>query len=218
MMSRPAHLTPDRLLGCVLAGGQSRRMGGGDKSLLDLGDGQTMLDSILARLAPQISDTILNANGDPERFSRFALPVVADPVGDYAGPLAGILAGLTYAENQRPDISHVLSVAGDTPFFPTDLVRKFCAAVPADRPVIALASSSHKLHPVFGLWPVALRADLHEWLDSGQSGKVLAFVDRHDSVEVAFETDPVSGLDPFFNANRPEDLTTVQDALSQRTK
>lgn len=213
MTLKPSSLTPEKLLGCVLAGGQSRRMGGGDKPLLDLG-GKTMLDMILARLSPQLVDIVLNANGDPDRFSRFELPVVPDPLGDYAGPLAGILAGLDHAATHCPNVSHVVSVAGDTPFFPTDLVRRFCAAVPPDRPVIALASSSHKLQPVFGLWPVALRSDLHNWLESGQSGKVLAFVDRHDSVEVAFETDPVSGLDPFFNANRPDDLATVRDALS----
>jgi len=217
MMAARQSLTPDKLLGCVLAGGQSRRMGGGDKSLMDLG-GRTMLDMILARLSPQISEIILNANGDPSRFDRFALPVVADPVGDYAGPLAGILAGLSHAEQHRPGISHVVSVAGDTPFFPTDLVRRLISAVPANRPVIALASSSEKLHPVFGLWPVALCADLHDWLASGKSGKVLAFVDRHDSVEVSFDLDPATGLDPFFNANRPDDLTTVRDALSQHSQ
>jgi len=217
MMAARHSLTEDRLLGCVLAGGQSRRMGGGDKSLMDVG-GKTMLDMILARLSPQMTEIILNANGDATRFDRFALPVAADPVGDFAGPLAGILAGLSYAEQQRPGISHVVSVAGDTPFFPTDLVRRLCSAVPSDKPVIALASSSEKLHPVFGLWPVALRSDLHDWLSSGKSGKVLAFVDRHDSVEVAFDTDPATGLDPFFNANRPDDLTTVRDALSQHTR
>lgn len=217
MMATRQSLTQDKMLGCVLAGGQSRRMGGGDKSLMDLG-GKTMLDMILARLRPQITDIVLNANGDASRFARFALPVVADPVGDYAGPLAGILAGLSYAEEHKPGISHVVSVAGDTPFFPTDLVRRLSSAVPADKPVIALASSSEKLHPVFGLWPVALRDDLHDWLASGKSGKVLAFVDRHDSVEVAFNPDPATGLDPFFNANRPDDLTTVRDALSQHTQ
>ncbi len=208
-----AKLTPDRVLGCVLAGGQSRRMGGGDKSLLDLG-GRTMLDMILARLTRQLPDVILNANGDPGRFHRYGLPVVADPVGQYAGPLAGILAGMTFAAGNRPAASHVVSVAGDTPFFPVSLVERLCAAVPADRPVIALASSSDKLHPVFGLWPVALLQDLQEWLATGQSGKVLAFVDRHDSVEVAFDIDPQTGLDPFFNANKPEDLTTVREVLS----
>lgn len=217
MTATSKRLTPDRLLGCVLAGGQSRRMGGGDKPLMDLG-GKTMLDLILARLKPQIPDVVLNANGAPDRFARFALPVVPDPVGDYAGPLAGILAGLSFARQHRPDVSHVVSVAGDTPFFPADLVSRFCSAVPADRPVIALASSADKLQPVFGLWPVALRADLHDWLEAGRPGKVLAFVDRHDSVEVAFETDPVTGLDPFFNANRPDDLITVRDTLSQHTR
>jgi molybdopterin-guanine dinucleotide biosynthesis protein A len=217
MTSARTHLAQDKLLGCVLAGGQSRRMGGGDKPLMDLG-GKTMLDLILTRLRPQISDIVLNANGDAERFSRFDLPVVADPVGDYAGPLAGILAGLQFARDHRPDVSHVISVAGDTPFFPTDLVRRFCASVPTDVPVIALASSSDKLQPVFGLWPVELQSDLHAWLKSGQSGKVLAFVDRHDSVEVAFDTDPATGLDPFFNANRPEDLSTVRSTLSQHAR
>ncbi|MDN3719056.1 molybdenum cofactor guanylyltransferase MobA [Roseibium salinum] len=211
-------MTEDRMLGCVLAGGQSRRMGGGDKSLLDLG-GTTMLAMVVDRLKHQVADIVLNANGDPQRFARFGLPVVADPVGDYAGPLAGVLAGLTYAAENRPDITHVVSVAGDTPFFfPVGLVKRMCASVPLSEPVIALASSSAKLHPVFALWPVSLRQDLHDWLNTGQSGKVLAFVDRHDSVEVSFDIDPETGLDPFFfNANKPEDLTTVREALSHST-
>lgn len=208
-------LTMDKVLGCVLAGGQSRRMGGGDKSLLDLG-GKTMLEMILSRLTPQVPEIILNANGDPARFSRFGLPVIPDPVGEYAGPLAGVLAGLTYAKDKMPDVTHVVSVAGDTPFFPGSLVKRLCSTVPADKPVIALASSADKLHPVFGLWPVVLHADLHTWLTTGQSGKVLAFVDRHDSVEVSFDTDPATGLDPFFNANKPDDLATVRNVLSTR--
>ncbi|MFB9172733.1 molybdenum cofactor guanylyltransferase MobA [Roseibium salinum] len=216
MSATRASLTEDRMLGCVLAGGQSRRMGGGDKSLLDLG-GTTMLAMVVDRLKHQVADIVLNANGDPQRFARFGLPVVADPVGDYAGPLAGVLAGLTYAAENRPDITHVVSVAGDTPFFPVGLVKRMCASVPLSEPVIALASSSAKLHPVFALWPVSLRQDLHDWLNTGQSGKVLAFVDRHDSVEVSFDIDPETGLDPFFNANKPEDLTTVREALSHST-
>lgn len=207
-------LTADKVLGCVLAGGQSRRMGGGDKTLMDL-NGRPMLTLILGRLAPQVPTIVLNANGDPGRFSQYDLPVISDPVGDFAGPLAGVLAGLTYARVNLPDITHVVSIAGDTPFFPSDLMKRFCAAVPAGKPVIALASSSEKLHPVFGLWPVVLYDDLHDWLATGQSGKVLAFVDRHDSVEVAFGPDPATGLDPFFNANRPDDLQTAQKALSK---
>jgi len=216
MKSEHAASDGERILGCVLAGGQSRRMGGGDKSLLDLG-GTTMLEMILGRFTQQVPDIVLSANGDPDRFAAFGLPVVADPVGEYAGPLAGILAGLAYARQHRPRVTHVVSVAGDTPFFPLTLVDRLLASVPAGKPVIALASSAERLHPVFGLWPVTLYQDLHDWLRTGQSGKVLAFVDRHDSVEVAFGTDPATGLDPFFNANRPEDLTTVRDALSQKS-
>ncbi len=213
---KAVHITvaAEKVLGCVLAGGKSRRMGGGDKSLLDVG-GKTMLEMILNRLKPQVQDIVLNANGDPGRFADFALPVVADPVGEFAGPLAGVLAGLTYAKEHRPEVTHVVSVAGDTPFFPASLVKSLCSATPADQPVIALASSSKKLHPVFGLWPVSLYEDLHNWLKTGQNGKVLAFVDRHDSVEVSFDTDPATGLDPFFNANKPDDLNTVRQALSQ---
>jgi molybdenum cofactor guanylyltransferase len=211
-----AELRAEKVLGCILAGGQSRRMGGGDKGLLDLG-GKPMLEIVLDRLTPQVPKVILNANGDPDRFAHLKLPVVSDPVGEYAGPLAGILAGLTYARDHLTDVTHVLSVAADTPFFPTSLVKQFCHAVPADRPVIALASSSDKLQPVFGLWPVKLRSDLYEWLESGQSGKVLAFVDRHDSVEVSFGSDAVTGLDPFFNVNKPDDLETIRSTLSSLT-
>lgn len=199
------------IVACILAGGQSRRMGGGDKTLIDIG-GKSMLGHIVDRLSPQTEHIILNANGDPARFADFGFPVVADPVGDYAGPLAGILAGLTYARDHAPGARYVVSVAGDTPFFPKTLVSRLLTAVPTDRPVIALSSSHDRLHPVFGLWPVALAGDLHDWLSIGQSGKVLAFVDRHESVEVAFEDDE-TGMDPFFNANRPEDLETARRAM-----
>ena len=192
-------------------------MGGGDKTLMDLA-GQPMLLAILERLEPQVPHIVLNANGDPERFSQYKLPVVADPVGEFAGPLAGILAGLEYARSRYPEATHVVSVAGDTPFFPRKLVKKLTKAVPENEPVIALAASSSKLHPVFGLWPVALRDDLHAWLTGGNSGKVLAFVDRHKNVEVAFDLDPETGLDPFFNANRPDDLEQARNALKGQKK
>lgn len=203
------------VLACILAGGQSRRMGGGDKTLLDLA-GKPMLTHIVDRLSPQISRIILNANGNPERFSDFGYPVIADTVGEFAGPLAGILAALVHAREHVPDARHVLSVAGDTPFFPQTLVSRLLDAVPDDRDVIALASSRDRLHPVFGLWPVALTDDLHDWLSSGNNGKVLAFADRHGSIEVAFE-DEETGLDPFFNTNRPEDLETARQALDSLT-
>jgi len=206
-------VTKDTILGCVLAGGLSRRMGGGDKTLLDLG-GKPMLSSILERLSGQTGQTILNANGDPARFAEFHLPVVADPIDGYAGPLAGILAGLRYARTNAPHVTHVVSIAGDTPFYPAGLVSRFLAALPDTGSTIVLASSGGKLQPVFGLWPVALCDDLHNWLATGRSGKVLAFVDRHPSIEVPFEPDEATGLDPFFNANRPDDLETARSAAS----
>ncbi len=208
------HPIADQMLACVLAGGQSRRMGGGDKTLMDIG-GQPMLTHILNRLSPQARHIIVNANGDPGRFADYGLPVVPDTVGDHAGPLAGILAGLTYAKAHMSDVTYVASIAGDSPFFPHDLVSRLSAAVPAGKPVIALATSHDKLHPVFGLWPVALADDLAEWLTAGKSGKVLAWVDRHDSVEVSFDDDPDTGLDPFFNANRPDDMETARQAFGK---
>ncbi len=215
-MTTASRLAPDHILACVLAGGQSRRMGGGDKTLLEIGK-SSMLDLILSRLKAQTSNIVLNANGDPERFASYGLPVIADTVEGFAGPLAGILAGLNHARVNAPDITHVVSIAGDTPFFPTDLIRRLASAVPAQRPVIALATSHERLHPVFGLWPVALADDLAQWLAEGNSGKVLAWVDRHDSVEVPFADDAATGLDPFFNANRPEDLDIAREALLKAT-
>jgi molybdopterin-guanine dinucleotide biosynthesis protein A len=208
-----ARISKDCVLGCVLAGGQSRRMGGGDKTLIDL-NGKSMLEIILNRLTPQVSQIVLNANGDPERFAQFQFPVEPDPIGGFAGPLAGVLAGLGHARRNLPHVSHVVSVAGDTPFYPANLVDRFLAAVPGGQAGDRTRQSSDKLHPVFGLWPVALYNDLHDWLSTGQSGKVLAFVDRHDSIEVGFELDQATGLDPFFNANRPDDLETARNAAS----
>ncbi|SHL69376.1 molybdenum cofactor guanylyltransferase MobA [Roseibium suaedae] len=213
---RPPSDGEDELLTLILAGGQSRRMGGGDKTLLPLG-GKPMLSHILERLEGQSARTILNANGNPERFSGFGLPIIPDSIAGFGGPLAGILTGMLHARQFFPQVRSIVSVAADTPFFPRDLIARMKAAVPRDKPVIALATSSDRLHPVFGLWPVELADDLAFWLASGQNGKVLAWVDRHDSIEIDFGPDPLTGLDPFFNANRPEDLETARQALSQAT-
>ena len=120
-------MTIERPLGVVLAGGLARRMGGGDKARIRIG-GTTILERVLARLSPQCSRVILNANGDPARFADTGLPVVADSVPDFAGPLAGILAGLDWAAAQTPEIADVVSVPGDCPFLPHDLVTRLIAA------------------------------------------------------------------------------------------
>ncbi|MEM8869706.1 MAG: molybdenum cofactor guanylyltransferase MobA [Pseudomonadota bacterium] len=187
-------------LGVVLAGGLARRMGGGDKCLLPMGDG-VLLDQVLLRLAPQVAGIALNANGDPDRFGRFGLPVIPDTVAGFAGPLAGVLAGLDWAAKEGT--TQIVTVAGDTPFFPTDLAAQLTAAA---SPVgLALAGTPDgQRHPTFGLWPVALRDALREAL-AGGTRKVVAWTDPLGCGTALFE-----GPDPFFNVNTPEDLAAAQ--------
>lgn len=192
------------VVGLLLAGGLSRRMGGGDKSLRTIG-GQTLLDRVIDRLRPQVAALVLNANGDPARFAAFGLPVVADSVPDFAGPLAGILAGLDWAAANRPDCSHVVSVATDAPFLPADLVARLHHAVEAERADLACAASAGQPHPVIGLWPVRLRDDLRRAVVDEGIRKVDVWTGRYRLATVPFAED-VAGVDPFFNANRPEDL------------
>ncbi len=176
--------------GLLLAGGQSRRMsdafaaGRGDKGLLDL-SGKPMLGHVIERLAPQAGRLVINANGDPARFASFNLPVVPDTIEGYAGPLAGILAGLRWSIVNAPDATHVVSVSTDAPFLPADLVTKLQQGLATASGSIALAQSGGELHPVIGLWPVALADDLEQALRAG-TRKVLAWTDRHGTIPVEF--------------------------------
>jgi molybdopterin-guanine dinucleotide biosynthesis protein A len=202
------------LTGVILAGGQSRRMGGGDKGLLELA-GRPMLAHVIERLAPQVGRLIINANGDPARFASLGLPVVADTVPDFAGPLAGVLAGMRWSQANTPAARWIATAAGDAPLLPADLVARFLAAL-GDRPGgIALAQSGGELHPVIGLWPVALADDLEAHLSAGVR-KVLAWTDRHGTVPVPFAFVQAGGveLDPFFNANTPQELDTLRAVLA----
>jgi molybdopterin-guanine dinucleotide biosynthesis protein A len=187
--------------GLVLAGGLARRMGGGDKALIRIG-GQTILQRALARLTPQVSGIVLNANGDPARFAPFGLPVVADSVPDFAGPLAGILAGLDWVAANRPGIEWIVSVPGDCPFLPRDLVARLHAARSAEGKPLACAHSGDWRHPVVGLWPVALREDLRQAITVEDLRKIEVWTARHG---VALADWPVEPVDPFFNVNTPED-------------
>jgi molybdopterin-guanine dinucleotide biosynthesis protein A len=147
----------DAVAGVLLAGGLARRMGGGDKSLRRLG-GRTILEHVIERARPQVAALLLNANGDPARFASFGLPVAADVVEGFAGPLAGVLTGMEWARANRPDCAWIATMATDTPFFPRDLVaRLFQGIQGAD---LACASSNRRANPVFGLWPVRLADDL----------------------------------------------------------
>jgi molybdopterin-guanine dinucleotide biosynthesis protein A len=198
------------IIGVLLAGGQSRRMGGGDKCLKALA-GRSLLKRIMERLAPQVGEMILNANGDPARFSQFDLPVTADPVEGYAGPLAGVLAGIHWTQANRPEAKWIITAATDTPFFPKDLVACLRSSAGDTYPAIVLASYKSRPQPVFGLWPTALADDLEEALRSGIR-KVLDWTDRHSTTFVDFPSASGAGgeIDPFFNANRPEDMAEAE--------
>ncbi len=192
--------------GVVLAGGQARRMGGGDKALIRIG-GATILDRALERLAPSCRGIVLNANGDPARFGRFNLPVIADDVAGFAGPLAGVLAGLDWLARHQPDIAWMVSAPGDCPFLPRNLVARLHAVRLAEDKPLACAQSGDWRHPVAALWPVALRDDLRHALVGEDLRKIEVWTARHG---VALASWPVEPVDPFFNVNTPDDVITAE--------
>ena len=205
-------------VGVILAGGQARRMGGGDKGFLTLG-GQTLLARVIDRLSPQVADLGLSANGDPARFAATSLPVLPDTVAGFPGPLAGVLAGLDWAAAQGADT--VVSVAADTPFFPCDLVPRLLLAAEGQAHPLVLAATQGDAqtrsksrsglirHPTFGLWPVALRDDLRAALEGGLK-KVVLWTEANGGREAVF---PARPFDPFFNVNTPEDLAQAEALL-----
>ncbi|MCA0425324.1 MAG: molybdenum cofactor guanylyltransferase MobA [Proteobacteria bacterium] len=197
-------------LGVILAGGLSSRMGGGDKPLKMVA-GQSILARVIARLGPQCDGLILNANGDPARFAAFALPVAADSIDGFAGPLAGILAGLDWAANHRPYVTDILSLPADCPFLPVDLTARLIAVRRAADVPLAAAASGGWTHPVIGLWPITLREQLRAALLNGER-KIDRFTPK---IGIAHAEWPVDPFDPFFNANTPEDVEAA-NALAVR--
>jgi molybdenum cofactor guanylyltransferase len=199
-------------VGVILAGGRATRMGGGDKGLRMLGE-RRIIDHVIERLGPQCGGLAINANGDPARFVEFGLPVLPDSLADHPGPLAGVLAGLDWAALQGADA--IVTAAADTPFFPADLVARLQDAA---GPMGLCLAASHdedgilRRHPTFGLWPVALRADLRAALESGLR-KIVLWTDQHGAGTATFASD--SG-DPFFNINTPEDIDTAIQLMATR--
>ena len=197
-------------LGVILAGGLSSRMGGGDKPLKTVG-GQTILARVIARLAPQCDGLILNANGDAARFATFGLNVAPDSIAGFAGPLAGILAGLDWAAAHRPDVTDIISLPADCPFLPADLVDRLEATRRAANVPLSCAGSGGWAHPVIGLWPVAIRETLRAALIDGERK-----IDRFTpTLGIARADWPMDPYDPFFNANAPDDLRDAE-ALAMR--
>ncbi|MBN33798.1 MAG: molybdenum cofactor guanylyltransferase MobA [Rhodospirillaceae bacterium] len=200
----------ESVVGVVLAGGLARRMGGGDKGLLEL-DGRPMLDHVIERLCPQVRMMALNANGDRERFSRWGLPVTPDVLPGNPGPLVGVLTGLDWAFANLPGIDWVVTAPTDAPFLPHDLVSRMVEAVAAEEADMACAVSGDRRHPVVGLWPVELRNDLRRAVIKEEVRKVDVWTGRYTVANVAFDTEPV---DPFFNANDADDLAAAQALVS----
>jgi molybdopterin-guanine dinucleotide biosynthesis protein A len=193
-------------LGVVLAGGLARRMGGRDKARIRVG-GTTILERVIERLRPQCGRLVLNANSDPAAFADTGLTIVADSVPDYAGPLAGILAGLDWAARHAPKIEWVVSVPSDCPFLPRDLVARLHQARAADDAILACARSGERRHPVIALWPVALREDLRQALTSDGVRKVEEWAARYVLGVAEWPARPV---DPFFNVNTPEQAAEAE--------
>ena len=193
------------VVGVILAGGRSSRMGGGDKCLRPLG-GRPLLEHVIERAAPQVGPLVLNANGEPARFAAFGLEVVADSLADHPGPLAGVLAGLDWARLRAPEAKAIVTFPSDSPFLPRDLAARLMASGAP----LARACSGGRAPPVAALWPVALADDLRRALGEGLR-KIDLWTARHGVVGVEWDAGP---LDPFFNANAPEDLLEAERLLA----
>ena len=198
------------VVGVLLAGGQARRMGGGDKCMQMLG-GSSLLDRAIRRARPQVDTLILNANGKADRFEVPEVPIIADVIDGFAGPLAGILTALEWTADNAPDHETVASFPTDAPFFPNDLVDTMLEARRQAGAMLACAESAGRTHPVFGLWAVSLRHDLRQALENGER-KIDRWTAQYPIVTVEFATE---GLDPFFNANTPDDLVQAERLLNE---
>jgi molybdopterin-guanine dinucleotide biosynthesis protein A len=199
--------------GILLAGGRASRMGGGDKGLRRIG-GATILARVIATMAQQCAGLVLNANGDPARFAAYGLPVIADSLAGFQGPLAGVLAGLDWVAANRPDLALAVSAPTDTPFLPSDLVARLQAARFEKGADIACARSASGAHPVIALWPVAIRGALRHALVDEDLRKVGLFTQRH---RLAYADWAAAPVDPFFNANEPADLA-IAEAIAEGEK
>ncbi len=210
--------SPSFIAGVVLAGGRSSRMGGVDKCLAPLA-GTPVLARVIERLEPQVAAVAINANTEPSPLASFGFPIIADRTEGHAGPLAGLHAALLWAKARGPNISCVVTVACDTPFLPNDLVERFLAALDETGRECCVARSVEGVHPVIGLWPVAIAGTLETALAQGQR-TAKAWAERRGAVEVFFPPATIGGrpIDPFFNINRPEDLAEAEALLGERAK
>ncbi len=184
--------------GIVLAGGQGRRMGGVDKGLVEL-DGAPMVAQVIARLAPQVGAILVNANQNADRYSELGFPIVPDTVGGFAGPLAGLHAGLG-----RTATDFAVTVPCDSPFLPLDLVQRLGAALTKSHCELAVAKTFDQPHPVFALVRRDVVANLAAFLQGG-GRKIDAWYAGLRIVEVPFD----DCADAFRNINTREELAAA---------
>jgi molybdopterin-guanine dinucleotide biosynthesis protein A len=199
------------IVGVILAGGRAERMGGGDKCLRAVG-GKAILTRVIERVRPQVAALVLNANGDPARFASYGLPVVPDSVPDHAGPLAGVLAGLDWSAAHHRHARYVATVPADGPFLPRDLVQRLAGALAAEDAMLVTAACGAQTYPVVGLWPVALRQALRDALTREEVHKVDAWTRRYRRAVATFPAEPI---DPFLNANTPEQLAEAEQLAAR---
>ncbi len=197
----------DRILGVILAGGKSRRFGGGDKGLAELG-GRSVLDHVIARFRPQVGRLVLSINGDPQRFARFDLPTIADQENPELGPLSGLLAALDWQSQHAHDCTALATVSTDVPFLPLDLVQRLDAGRNGG---IAVATSADQRHPTIAIWPVNSRAAIADALQQRRLS-VNTLTKQLNAVAVPFAMRDIDGmaLDPFLNVNTPDDLAAAR--------
>jgi len=195
----------------ILAGGLARRMGNADKAFVQLNN-QPLLIHVINKIAPQVSRLVINANGDPARFESSNLPVIADTIGDFPGPLAGVLAAMEWTRDYHPQCKWVVSIPVDTPFAPFDLVQRLLQSINDNNAELACAKSNGRAHPVVGLWPVALADNLRQAMIEDEIRKVDLWTARFKLAQAEFAAD---NIDPFFNINRPEDVEQAESFIQE---
>ena len=202
--------------GIILAGGLSRRMGGGDKGLLMLGK-TTIIERVIDKISPQVGSLAININGDSSRFPDYKLPIIPDSIKGYLGPLSGILAGMEWAFKNGN--RYIATVAADTPFLPDDFIKRLHTMVKSKNLNIGIAASRILsgddvfIHPTFGIWEVALKDDLRDAL-ANDTRKIMFWAKKFKLDYYYFDTsDKLS--DPFFNINTPDDLEEAKYRLKK---
>jgi molybdenum cofactor guanylyltransferase len=191
-----------RILGAIIAGGQSTRMGGREKSLLPLG-GATLIERTLSRLRFQVTELVINANGDATRFADFNVTVIADELQDVGSPLAGLHAALSYGAQR--DFEAVVTVPSDAPFLPLDLVARLHEA--GEETGAAIASSGGHDHFLTGIWTTKLAEPLGRLIKQENLLRVQDFAAQCKAEKVVWAALP---HDPFFNINTPDDLAEAE--------